>query len=109
LPDGKPRAVVHAKDRIARKAVEEPVLDHRFTAAKPLFGRLEDEVHRPVEIARFREVAGGPEEHRRVPVMAASMHSAVVTRAVREIGRLLDRQRIHIRSQPHRARRGAGL
>src|ERR1700757_3291634 len=81
--DIKPRTVVHAKDRIARKAVEKPVLDHRLTPADPLLGGLEDEMHGTVEIAGFGEVARGTKKHRRVPVMSAGMHSALVTRAVR--------------------------
>jgi hypothetical protein len=41
--------------------------------------------------------------------MTASMHPAFVARSVRKIGRLLDRQRIHIRPETDRAGRGAGL
>jgi hypothetical protein len=33
LADCEPRRVVHAEDRVAREAVEQPVLDHRVAAA----------------------------------------------------------------------------
>ena len=108
LADCEPRAVVHAKDRVARKALEEPVLDHRFAAAEPLFGGLEDQVDGAVECARLCKVSRRAEQHRGVPVMAAGVHAPLMARAVGEIGRLLDRQRVHVGPQPDRARRRAG-
>jgi hypothetical protein len=93
---------VQCKDRIARKLVEQPLLDHHTAAAAPLFSRLKDQVHGAFEIAGRREVFGGTEQHRRMTVMAAGMHPAVMGRAVGEIVHLLDRQRIHIGAQPDR-------
>ena len=46
--------VVHAEDLLARELLEQPVLDHRLGAAAALLGRLEDEVHGAVEVARRR-------------------------------------------------------
>jgi hypothetical protein len=52
------REVVHAEHRIARKAVEKAVCNHRRGAAKPLLGGLKDQMHCTVEIARFRKITG---------------------------------------------------
>ncbi len=93
------------EDRIARKFVEQPFLDHDPAAAAALFGRLEDQVHGALEMPRPREVFGAPEQHRRVPVMAAGMHLAVRGRAMGKIVHLLDRQRVHIGAQADRRRR----
>src|SRR6516225_1538177 len=92
-PTAIPGFVVQCKDRIARKLVEQPLLDHHTAAAAPLFSRLKDQVHGAFEIAGRREVFGGTEQHRRMTVMAAGMHPAVMGRAVGEIVHLLDRQR----------------
>src|SRR5215472_16873113 len=77
-------------------------------AAKTFFGRLKDQMHRAVEIAGFGKVPSRTEQHRRMPVMAAGMHAPVISRAVGEVGRLLDRQAVHIGSEPNRAQRITG-
>ena len=105
LADRDARLVVHRKDRIARKFVEQPLLDHDPAAAAALFGRLKDQMHGALEVAGRGEVSGGAEQHRRVPVMAAGVHLAVFGRAVGEIVHLVDRQRVHIGAQPDRRRR----
>ena len=84
LPTGRPGRVVHAEDAVAGEAVEQAVLDHRLGAAAALLGRLEDEMHGAVEVARLGEVAGGAQQHRGVAVVAAGMHAARVLRAVGE-------------------------
>jgi hypothetical protein len=102
-----PRSVVHAEDRIARKLVEEAVLDHRVGAAQPFFRRLEDEMHGAVEIAALRQIARRAEQHRRVAVMTTGMHPPVMRRAIGKAVRLHDRQAVHIGPKPDRARRVA--
>ena len=99
-PTAIPGFVVQCKDRIARKLVEQPFLDHHPAAAAPFFGRLKDQVHRALKIAGRGKILGGPEQHRRMSVMTAGVHLAVVGRAVGEIVHLLDRQRVHIGTQP---------
>ena len=74
LPDREPRRVVKPVDAVARKAVEEPVGDHRRRAGARLLGRLEDEMHGAGEVTRAREIARRAEQHRRVPVMATGVH-----------------------------------
>lgn len=108
LAYGQPRPVVHPKDRVAGKAVEKAVGNHRGAAAKPLFGRLKDQMNRPVEIACLSQIAGGAEQHRRMPVMSTGMHAAVIAGAIGKIVRLLDRQAVHVGPQPERAFRIAG-
>src|SRR5882762_6103631 len=58
--------------------------------------------------SKFRVVArylAAPSSIRRVPVVAAGVHAAVMGRAVGEIVQLLDRQRVHIGAQPNRTGR----
>src|SRR5262249_43832806 len=62
-------------------------------------------MHRAVEIPGLGEVTGGAEQPCGVTVMAAGLHAAVVARPIREIGGFLDRQCVHIGSEPDRARR----
>ena len=107
LPTGSFGRLWMPKYRVAGKLLEEPVLDHRLRPPEPLLGRLEDEEHLALEVAGLGEVAGRPEEHRGVPVVPAGVHPPVVPRSVREPRRLLDRQRVHVRPKPHRARRVA--
>ena len=70
--------VVHAVDRVAGKTLEQPVLQHLQRAAEAFLGRLEDEVHRAVEVARLRQVFRRAQQHRGVAVMAAGVHPARV-------------------------------
>ena len=79
------RLVVDREDRVAGEFLEQAVLDHRPAAAAALLGRLEDEVHGAVEVALLAQDLGGAQQHRRVAVMAAGMHAAVVLRAMLEI------------------------
>ena len=54
LPTSSFGPVVHAEDLLAGELLEQPVLDHRLGAAAAFLGRLEDEVHGAVEVARRR-------------------------------------------------------
>jgi hypothetical protein len=90
---------VHLVDR---KAIEEPVLDHRLRPGVALLARLEDQVRGAVEVARLGEIARGCEQHRRVAVVAAAVHAAVIGGAVRELVLLVHRQRIHVGAQADR-------
>jgi len=99
--------VVHRKDRVAREFLEQPLLYHDAAAAIALFAGLEDEMDGPLEFARRGEIARGAQQHRRMPVMAAAMHQAVMLRAVRKFVQLLHRQAVHVGSEPNRAQRVA--
>ncbi len=103
------RPVVHAVDRLDRKFVEQALLDHDAAAALVLLGRLEDEMHRAVEIARLGQIASRAEQHGRMAVMAAGMHPASILRAMLEAVLLVDVERIHIGTQPNRAPTRSGL
>ena len=76
--------------------LEQPLVHHGLAAAEPLLGGLEDEVDRAGEVAGLGEVLRRPQQHRRVPVVAAGVHGAVVGGTVIDIVRFEDRQRVHV-------------
>ena len=98
--DRNARTVMHAIDLLDAETVHQPVLDHRNRTGAALFRRLEDHDRSAGEIPRFGEIAGGAQEHRGVAVMAAGVHQALRFGSVGQIGRLLDRQRVHVGPQP---------
>ena len=101
---------MHAEDRIHRKPLEQAVPDHPVAAAflvARLLGRLEDEAAGAVEAPVPRQVLCGAQQHGRVAVMAARVHLAVVLRAMREVVRLLQKQRVHIGPEADRPPAGA--
>ena len=98
--DRNSRTIMHAVDLIDGEAVHQPVLDHRGGARAALFRRLKDHDRIAGEIPGLGEIAGRAEQHRGMPVMAAGMHLARRLGGVRQLGRLLDRQRIHVGAQP---------
>ena len=104
-PDGKgadrnPRAVMHAVDLLDAEPVHQPVLDHRGGASTALLGRLEDHDRVAGEIPRLGEIPCGAQKHRGVAVMAAGVHHARRLGGVGQIGRLLDRQCVHVGAKP---------
>src|SRR3546814_17800825 len=88
-----------AVDRADRELFEQPLLHHDAAAALVLLGGLEDEGDATIEIARLGEVLGGAQQHRRVAVVTAGVHLALVPRAVVEAVELLDMQGVHIGAQ----------
>ena len=98
--DRNARTVMHAVDLIDGEAVHQPVLDHRRGAGAALFRRLKDHDRVAGEIPGLGEIAGRAEQHRGMAVMAAGMHLAGRLGGVRQVGRLLDRQRIHVGAKP---------
>ena len=91
---------MHAVDLLDAETVHQPVLDHRGGARAALFGRLEDHDRIAGEIPGLGEIARRAEQHRGVAVMAAGVHLAGRLGGVRQIGLLLDRQRVHVGAQP---------
>ena len=57
-------------------------------------------MHGAAEIAMLRKIAGGAEQHRGVPVMAAGMHLAGILRGMGEAVLLMDVQGVHIGAKP---------
>ena len=90
---------MHREDRVARVLVEEAVLHHPQRAAAALLGRLEDQVERAGEAAAVREMVRRGEQHRRVAVVAAGVHHALVAAGVGKAGLFVDRQRVHVGAQ----------
>ena len=102
-PGGEARPVVQRVHLGGGKALEQAVRDHRLGAGVALLARLEDAVDRAVEALGLVQVLRRREEHRRVPVVAAAVHAALVARLVRELVLLLHRQRVHVGAQADRA------
>ena len=98
--DRNARAVVHAVDLLDAETLHQPVLDHRGGAGAALLGRLEDHDRVAGEIPGLGEIARRTEQHRGVAVMAAGVHLARRLGGVGQIGRFLDRQRVHVGAQP---------
>jgi len=97
------RRVVQPVDGVAGETLEQPVLQHRDGAAASLFGRLEDQHHRPAEVGIGGEIAGGSQQHGGVPVMTAGVHLAGIGRGVGDARLLFQRQAIHVGTQADRA------
>ena len=90
---------MHAIDALDRKALEEPILDHRQRARAAFFRRLEAEYQRAVEIARLGEMFGRAEQQRGVAVVAAGVHAAGNLGGVFRAAGFEDRQRVHVGAQ----------
>jgi hypothetical protein len=68
LPSASP-ACCACRRRCRREALEQLVVEHGLGAAQTLLGRLEDEMHGAVEVARLGQVARRARQHGRVPVV----------------------------------------
>jgi hypothetical protein len=100
LPQFQPRHVVdgiHAPDA---EAVHDALFAHHPCPAAIFLGGLEDQRDLAREIPRLGQVFRRPQQHRRMPVMAAGMHLARGGGGMRGPRRLHDRQRIHIGAKP---------
>ena len=98
--DRNSRTIVHAIDLIDGEAFQQPILDHRRRTGATLFRGLKDDHRIAGEIPGFGEVTGRAKQHRGMPVMAACMHLSRRFGGVRQFGRLLDRQCVHIGAKP---------
>lgn len=78
LAEGQVRLVVEREDGVAGEFLEQPLLHHDLRPAEILLRRLEDQVHRAVEIAPLGNRLGRAEQHGGVAVMTAGMHLAGV-------------------------------
>jgi hypothetical protein len=99
------RPVVHGVNGIDRKALEQTVVDHRLGTGKTFFARLENHHRSAAEIARRGERACRADQHRRVAVVAATVHQAALRAAPREVVFFAQRQGVHICAQPDRLAR----
>jgi hypothetical protein len=84
------------------KFFEQALLNHHSAAGLVFFGRLEDKAHGAPKLPRLGQVAGGTEQHRSVPVVAAGVHLAGPRRAMREVVGFGKRQRVHVGAQADR-------
>ena len=101
--------VMQAKDGVAREPLEEPFLNHAPSAPTALFGWLKNQMNGAVKLLALHEHFGGRQQHGRVAIVAASVHAAVVDRAMPERIDFLERQGVHVGSQADRAGRIADL
>ncbi|MNO60086.1 hypothetical protein D3C76_506890 [compost metagenome] len=99
VPRWQPGHVVHAEQGIAGEALQQAVGEHRLGATLALFSRLEDQRQRAIELAGSSQVTGGTQQHGGMPVMAASVHAALVAAAVGSAGGLVNGQRVHVGTQ----------
>jgi hypothetical protein len=93
---------VHPIDGVDRILLQNRLFDHQTSAPFIFLGRLKDEMDRPGEISRLRQVFGRSQQHCRMAVMTAGMHAARIVRDMREIILFRDMQSIHVGTQCHR-------
>ena len=107
--DGHLWVVMEAQRHIDLRPVHHAVGDHGAHAADGFFGWLEHQLHGSGELRRqVLQQRGDAEQGGRVYVVAAGVHQAGVGAGEGQAGRLLDRQRVHIRSDcQHWARAAA--
>ena len=100
MPDRQPWAVMQPINRIAGEAFKQPIRQHGLRAAPAFFRRLENEMHRAIEIAGFRQITRGGQQHGGMPIMPAAMHLAFNAGFMREAIGFRHGQRIHIGTNP---------
>jgi len=102
--------VVQGEDGVARKALEQAVGDHALgpAVAASLLGRLEHQVDRAREVARFGQLARRAQQHGGVAVVPAGVHGPRAAAGMGGAAGLQDRQRVHVGAQAHAARAGTG-
>ena len=99
LADGETGIIVHPEHLLDAEALHQAVLHHLPPAAAALLGRLEDHHRVAGEIACLSQIARGAKQHGHMAVMTTGMHLPGHRRLVGDVGRLKDRQGIHIGAQ----------
>lgn len=72
--DGQSGPVVQAIHPLHRESLEQPVFDHHLAAGFVLFGWLKNDMDGAAEPLRRCQIAGGAQQHGRMPIMPARMH-----------------------------------
>ena len=70
--------VVDGVDFVAGESFKQSICDHRTGTAQPFLRRLENEDDPAALVFVTRQMAGSPQQHRGVGIMAAGMHQAVI-------------------------------
>jgi len=91
-----------AERRVHRGGVQDPIPNHRLGTVRDLLGRLERELHAPREKRRVQP-ARHLEPDRDMPIVTAGVHLARVLRAVGDVVRFFDRERVHVGADQHAA------
>jgi hypothetical protein len=92
--------VVHGKDGVAGKALEQAIFDHQPCSTWVFLRRLEDQVERATETTMLRQVLRCCQQHRAMPVVATGVHHPLMATGVRQSGGFRNRQSIHVGTQP---------
>ena len=97
--------VVHAKNCVAGKALEQTIGNHLLCAAvlAGLFGRLKHQVHRALKLPRFGQLLRGPHQHGRVAIVTAGVHGACMGTGIGPAGFFMNRQSVHVGAQGNAA------
>ena len=98
-PRFKFRRIVHGKHLSDVEPLHDAFLHHDLATAPVFFVRLEDQCNATREVACFGQIFGSPQQHRRMPVMAACVHFSRMRRRIFQISCFFHRQGIHICTQ----------
>ena len=91
--------VVHGVNRLHRKTLEQPVLDHRVGPATALFGGLKNQHRIAHKMARSGQIMRRANQHGGVAVVAAAVHQAGFAGLPAERVVLGHGQRVHVGAQ----------
>jgi hypothetical protein len=95
------RVVVHAKNRVTGKALEQAIGNHLLRTAvfTGLFGRLKHQVHRALKLPRFGQLLRGPHQHGRMAIVTTGVHGARMGAGIGLAGFFVDWQGVHVGTQ----------
>ena len=88
--------VVHGKDGITRKLLEQAVFHHLLGPTQAFFCGLKNQVDGAREHPFLSDVFGRRQQHGGVPVVTAGVHDAHVATGIRQAGGLVNRQGVHV-------------
>jgi len=104
LSCGKRRVAVQRKRRPDVRSLKKAVGKHRQRAPGRLLGRLKNQQHIAGKLfPHLVKQCSGAQKTRRVYIVPARVHGALVFRTPRNVRFLPQRQRVHIRPQQHGA------
>ncbi|MCY1398081.1 hypothetical protein D9M71_131070 [compost metagenome] len=84
------------KHGIARKALEQTIVDHCLGPAQAFFVRLEDQGQGTVQMLAGRQAAGRRQQDCRMPIVATGMHAPGNLAGMGETVLFLHRQCVHV-------------
>ncbi len=100
---------MHAEDGLHGEQLEQSLFDHHAGTTAILLGWLEDQVDGSVEVAVSRQLLGCGQQHGGMPIVPTGVHLAGVLARMRKLVELLQRQGVHVGSQPQRTATGTSI